>query len=692
MRRTRTAASIAITSILVAGVPAVVHADGEGVGPPSTEPAPTTTIQIEVPVAGPSDPAPQPAADEAAADAPADESPGTSGDESSAPADESAEETPVTESAAPGDGEVAPDESEPPSEDPAAEAVTPTTNAQHTAEQEAVITGTQVAVGNTGGNATVGIEPPTGGVAPVGGAIDTGAADAIGSRDQNTVVQQADIVLTDEAVANLLQIALILNIGAAFANSGSNGVLSTPGGSGNPGQIGSGSATAIGNDIAAYITQAANAEATSALDDDASQLAVSLFLGLAVANSGANSVTGTGVTGSGGSIGTGDTQAIGNDSITEITQRALLLGADAAQLNVIQRATVLNLGFALANSGLNDISGVAGSLLAAGDAEDDYLAQQLFSMLLPALLSSYGYGPGSGSIDAGDATAIGNRSETYVQQLVGATASGDGVVDVTQDVLVANVGGAVANSGLNALGSGRTLDPATAGAVVKMAAFLANILARVHHSSNAANTLAATEESIEIPFGDLILSLNGTLGGLDTAFAAGGSTANVRQISIVISLGVAQANTGRNAVATESSSNLLAAVRSALPDVIATGGAAARNGAVVQICQRINAADVECLAPPDPEEPVEEPTDPVDPVVPPTGSDPDPRTVVVISTVPATRDTPLGLTAPADPSDGSPLAATGTDTMDVLVVSSSFVMAGGALVLLTRRRRSLPAK
>jgi LPXTG-motif cell wall-anchored protein len=701
MRPRRTVASIAITSILVAGAPAVVHADDGGGAPPPSEPAPTTTIQIDIPVAAPPDdvadaPEVEPADDPppaAAEDAPTAEEPApttTIAPEASAdPADHTAGGAGAANGDAPADDE-APDDGDAPA--PVPETPTPTTNAQHTAEQATVITGTQVAVADTGGNATVDEQHPTGGggVAPVGGAVDTGRADAIGSRDENTVVQQADVVLTGDAVANLLQIALILNIGAALANSGANGVVSTPGGSSNPGQIATGSATAVGNDVGAYLTQAVNAEATSAVDDDASQLAVSMFLGLAVANSGANSVTGNGAAGSGGAIGTGDAQAIGNDSITEITQQAILLGGDAAEINVIQRATVLNLGFAVANSGLNDISGVAGSLLAASDDEDDQLAQQLFAMLLPALLSSYGYGAGSGSVAAGDATAVGNRSETYVQQVVGAAASGDGVVNVVQDALVANVGGAVANSGLNALGSGRELDPATASAVVQMAAFLANILARVHHSSDAASTLAATDESIEIPFGDLLLTLNGTLGGIDTELSSGGSRANIRQISVVISLGIAEANSGRNAVGTVSSTQLLAAVNSVLPDVITTGDADARNAAIVQICQRINAADVECLAPPDPVDPVD-PAGPTDPVLPAAIDEPTTIVVIDVAPTPATATRPQGLRSASARAVPSSLAATGSETQGLLVVSGSLVLAGGAMVLLTRRRRGAPS-
>ena len=286
-------------------------------------------------------------------------------------------------------------------------------------------------------------------------------------------------MLTDQAVANILQIALIINIGAALANSGINDIFSTPGGSSNPGAIGTGDATAIGNDTDQYVTQAARTEATQEMDDFANQLAISLWLGLAQANSGLNAITGTGVSGSGGSVGAGDATAIGNDSLTAISQRAAAVGSGTSQTDITQRATVLNLGFALANSGLNSISGVAGGLLSASDADDDAVAEDLFAMLLPALLQSYGYGPGAGSgaVNTGDATAIGNQSETYVAQIAAAASSGDGLNSIVQEVLVANMGAAGANTGANTLGSARaSLDPQTAEAVVKMAAFLASML------------------------------------------------------------------------------------------------------------------------------------------------------------------------------------------------------------------------
>ena len=54
-----------------------------------------------------------------------------------------------------------------------------------------------------------------------------------------------------------MQIALILNIGAALANSGGNTIASGSGGSGTSAAIATGDAAATGIDIDQYITQAA---------------------------------------------------------------------------------------------------------------------------------------------------------------------------------------------------------------------------------------------------------------------------------------------------------------------------------------------------------------------------------------------------------------------------------------------------
>jgi hypothetical protein len=490
-------------------------------------------------------------------------------------------------------------------------ALTSTSNPnQVNQEQQSVVTATVVANANTGGNSEVDNSgQPGGGQLPAD--IATGSADAVGSQDANVVTQGADITLQDQAVANVIQVALIINVGVALANSGFNGVSSTPGGAGLTAGVTTGDANATGLDIEQYITQAARETGDEDTDAHAGQLAISLWMGLGTANTGLNGVSGAGATGgSGGAIGAGDAAATGNLSTTNIDQYAELLGEDTATLNVTQRATVLNVGFALANSGINDISGVAGGLLSADPTDDNEYAQDLFAMLLPALLQSYGYGPAAGSIDTGDATAVGNDSDTFVRQVALAASSGDGVVDIVQNVLVANMGAAAANTGGNVLGGGiQTLSADDASSIVMMAAFMAEMLALVHDSANGA-TMDAVSRGIDVPFQGVLLRLDASFEGLDTtSTSATGAQANMRQVTVIISLGLANANTGNNTTqSVVNQGNEVNGVQSgdavqvlALDEagnIIGTGDADAGSTAQVVMCQRINADDLDCLAPP----------------------------------------------------------------------------------------------
>ena len=579
---------------------------------------------------------------------------------------------------------------------------------QNHSDQETQVGGTQVAIGNSGDNVTA--NNPTNGSSQVpNNSIGSGAATAIGSDDTNIVDQNAQVVLTDQAVANILQAALIINVGAALANTGLNGLVSTPGGGGVTGAIDSGNANAVGNDMQQYITQAANATGDANTDDAAKQLAVSLWMGLGLANSGTNAITGDGTGGTGGAIGAGDATAIGNRSLTDIMQGAAATGSGTSQINIEQYATVMNLGFALANSGINDISGVATDMLTAGDTtEQNQLAQDLFSMLLPALLSSYATTGGAGQIASGDATAVGNDSQTYVEQLAKASASGDGIASIIQSVLVANTGAAGANTGGNAIG-GRyaNLNPQAAKAVVTLAAFLSQMLALVHtSSSNQAAALA--EQGMDVPFGDIVLTVRGQLQGYDTTLTnATGAKANVRQVTIILSLGIAQANSGLNGALGVNTNSALAARVGSDPDSISTGDADAQNGPnLVIICQRRNADDIECLAPPPPPPPadnpgipstgdttpdltIEPPDGPVEPVNPRSAT----PEVAEVSSPPTTWDNTEPVAQPRASSTQDNLVAvpqgslpsTGADASNILMWAA-IILGLGTVLFMVRRR------
>jgi LPXTG-motif cell wall-anchored protein len=719
--RVRLAAAV-VTVLSVTGTATAVHAEPEEGAPPASAEAPPVTMTVTVQTAPAEDP---PAADPPAATATDDDggapasgesldttaAPATS--EATAPSDTTAADAAPTDEADNDDGTAAPTT--------AAASTDSTTTAnpvQHVVDQQTVVTGTQVAASQTGGNVLQDDRPTQPAGTTPGADITTGGATAVGSRDQNSVAQQAQLDLTEQAVANLLQVALILNVGAALANSGVNGITAAPGGSGVSGAIGTGDATAVGNDSQQYLTQAARATGDDDTDSSVDQLAVSLKLGVSQAGSGVNAVIGTGVAGTGGSIGSGAATAVGNDAVTDILQQAAISGSGTSRLDVVQRATVLNLGFALANSGLNDVSGVAGQLLSAGDDRTDAIARDLFAMLLPAMLSSYAGTGGQGSVASGDATAIGNRSSTYVAQIAQAAASGDGVARIVQEVLVANVGAAGANSGGNSVGGAyASLDPQTAGAAIALAAFLSSMLALVN--TNASNALAVSQQSgVTVPFGDLVFELSGQLQGLDTSVGAGGTRANVRQVTVIVSLGVARANSGLNATvsvgsgsaasagAALASADAPAAAAAALPgaasralesstvithsvDAITTGDATATNHSLTIICQRVQSDDVTCLAPPTtvPDEPATPPTQ-VDAAA-PTTSPPTTATTAPAPGRPA--DPPAGLRTPTRQPTAAPapaaLPATGSDSGNVVVIAAGLVLLGGICLLLQRRRR-----
>jgi LPXTG-motif cell wall-anchored protein len=268
-------------------------------------------------------------------------------------------------------------------------------------------------------------------------------------------------------------------------------------------------------------------------------------------------------------------------------------------------------------------------------------------------------------------------------------------------VLVANVGAAAANTGGNTLGSVRPLDPETANAVVTMAAFLAEMLGLVRQSANS-TAIDATSQGIEIPFQGLILRLDGTFEGLDTQVSHGSAQANIRQVSIVVSLGIANANTGGNVTGSStqqgtSVNGLLAGDAIAVlaldenGNVINAGDASAANREVVVICQRLNADDIDCLAPPTTTSP-------------PTTSTTAPATTAPSSTdpgtsVPSTAGTSTTTTlAPAMGGANSPsgfgrvpagtLPATGgTADEQVAIIGAIALLLGGGVLFVTRRRK-----
>ena len=82
---------------------------------------------------------------------------------------------------------------------------------------------------------------------------------------------------------------------------------------------------------------------------------------------------------------------------------------------------------------------------------------------------------------------------------------------------------------------------------------------------------------------------------------ATGAQVNMRQVTIVVSLGLANANSGNNDASTQiTQGNVVNELQSGdFVNVIDTGDATAANqDNLVVMCQRINADDIDCLEPP----------------------------------------------------------------------------------------------
>ena len=77
-----------------------------------------------------------------------------------------------------------------------------------------------------------------------------------------------------------------------------------------------------------------------------------------------------------------------------------------------------------------------------------------------------------------------------------------------------------------------------------------------------------------------------------------GQRANIRQVTIILSLGIAQANSGLNTRHRGRPTARTGRVGQRRPTSSRTGDALAANEGLVIICQRRNADDIECLAPP----------------------------------------------------------------------------------------------
>lgn len=200
------------------------------------------------------------------------------------------------------------------------------------------------------------------------------------------------------------------NIGGGVGNNGV-GASNTGVVAGEAIEVTTGDASSHGNESTSKLTQSAVSSGTGGGTTVLSQHAFILNGGLALADTGFSSGEG---------IATGNAQAWGNRSTTEVGQWSTVEDSGGGLRLVHQDSAVANLGLAVAETGFN----------------------------LGAL------------IETGNATAGGNESTTQQGQTADVTESPSGPVIVDQDELTGNVGGGIANTGVNAaFGDESTNDP-----------------------------------------------------------------------------------------------------------------------------------------------------------------------------------------------------------------------------------------
>jgi LPXTG-motif cell wall-anchored protein len=588
---------------------------------------------------------------------------------------------------------------------------------QNNNNQGATVGTNGTSVANSGSNGAT-ATTPKGTPAPTGtgsatGSTKTGGSTATGTDSNSTIGQQVNVHQSEHGTIDILQIALVVNVGVAHSNSGHNFVGAAGTGAPSIGMIKStirtGNAGAVGDSAKTGIKQSA----VVGNGEQSNQSAMVVNVGIALGNSGLNITIGTlgsnGSTKSGqsvavgttsGQVVTGSSNAIGDKSKSRIQQLASGNASGTAVLTIDQRAIIVNFGAALANSGGN-------FALAAFDPsqlspEEAAIVQAVLLALSPLFASNPAGSSAAGGtiakVTTGNAQAVGNASTTDVSQTAVGHVSGDNQASSTQRAEVGNLGLALANTGFNGAIGGVSLNgltqahpelTAAQGALTQFLNLLTNLA-----WLNSANPFAQFAQSVDL--GGVTLELGGSLtgttflAGWDSAFAPDGGPipggVRVRQISGVLNIGFATSDSGHNTVValvtqshedTGKASKAGTKIVSGSPEVLAqvfTGSAmAVGNDSASLVCQTFHAS-VDCSWPQAPK-PHPKPKPGHKPVPAPNPA-PEPPVIVVS----AAEQRPSGVAAA-----GAELPFTGGETQGLIALAGGLLAAGAALA--SRRRR-----
>jgi hypothetical protein len=519
---------------------------------------------------------------------------------------------------------------------------------------------------------------------------------------------------------DILQIALVVNIGVGTSNSGNNVAGAGAGGStGGTGSVTSttqsGQAGAIGDASTTGVKQSA----VVGNGDTSKQTALVVNIGIGIGNSGLNITIGT-VNNNGqqagtqsvtsgqtsGLVQTGNATAIGDKSVSHITQLAGGLASGTAVLTIDQRAIVVNFGTALANSGAN----VA---LASFDPtsltpEESAIVSAVLAILAPFFAPQHNgtaasMGNTIAKVITGNASALGNASTTDITQTVMGNVTGAGTASAEQRAQVANFGLALANSGFNGALAGIPLGGAPSDAQAQLVAAQSSLLQFLSLLTNldwlnSANPFAQFSQTVDL--GGMQLNLGGSLQGdefllgWDSAYAPDGGPipggVRVRQISGVLNIGFATSDTGDNTVValvtathgqngtTLSSHN---GINNGGPDVLAhvlSGNAAAiGNRSDVMVCQGFHTT-ITCRT---------TPTKPKPPhTTPPPHDTPPPPAVQTLGAVETPPPAIPATTAAAAAGARGTLPFTGGNAEAMIELAGALLAAGATAA--SRRRRN----
>lgn len=258
--------------------------------------------------------------------------------------------------------------------------------------------------------------------------INTGDASSVGNRSTTNLTQVVDVNTDGSAIVLTDQAATVINLGIALSNTGGN--------------------AALGN--ASLLNAASNDQtATNNITGDADD-AVAANFGSATTNSNGSA-----------DINTGNADALGNASTTNLAQTTDA-NTDGGFVLSDQVATVANIGIGIANSGLNIAAGNVSTNSAANTQE---ATVDVTGSSDDAVASNFGdaasNSDGSADITTGWANSVGNNSAatTNVAQTVDTNGANNVLTD--QEVTAIDLGIGFSNTGLNAaIGNASTNDAA----------------------------------------------------------------------------------------------------------------------------------------------------------------------------------------------------------------------------------------